>query len=178
MYIIGIDASLSNTGIIVLDENDNIREQVTIKTVKSDEDAKRLCDFYFEFHDFVFRYFIDNGMVLYAIEDYSYMVKNSKSLISLGEQGGLIRLILYMSGYKVRKYSPSALKKFITGKGNANKDLILKEVYKKYGVDFDDHNLADAYVIAKLRLTEWKIEQGIKSIKDFPKYQQEVLKKL
>lgn len=44
---------------------------------------------------------------------------------------------------------PGVIKKFITGKGNAKKELILKEVYKKYKFDTTDNNIADAFAIAK-----------------------------
>jgi crossover junction endodeoxyribonuclease RuvC len=44
---------------------------------------------------------------------------------------------------------PTALKKFITGRGNSKKDIMLKEVFKKFGADYNDDNLCDAYCLAK-----------------------------
>ncbi|HUV67023.1 MAG TPA: hypothetical protein VMW24_24260, partial [Sedimentisphaerales bacterium] len=35
-------------------------------------------------------------------------------------------------------------KKFVAGKGNADKDLMLKEVLKRFALDLDNHNVADA----------------------------------
>ena len=52
----------------------------------------------------------------------------------------------------VHKYDiipPNTLKKFITGKGNAKKELMLLKVYKRWGVEFNDNNMADAYSLAK-----------------------------
>jgi crossover junction endodeoxyribonuclease RuvC len=46
--------------------------------------------------------------------------------------------------------APSTLKKFVTGKGNAPKDLMLMEVYKRYGVTFTDDNLCDGFALAKV----------------------------
>ncbi len=40
--------------------------------------------------------------------------------------------------------APTQAKKFLTGKGNCDKNLILKEVFKRYGIDVDDDNIADA----------------------------------
>ncbi|APD18911.1 hypothetical protein [Vibrio phage J14] len=33
---------------------------------------------------------------------------------------------------------------FVTNNGNANKDVIIKQVYKLWGIDTDDNNQADA----------------------------------
>lgn len=40
--------------------------------------------------------------------------------------------------------APSALKKFVTGKGNAKKELMMLEVFKRFGIDTSDNNIADA----------------------------------
>lgn len=45
---------------------------------------------------------------------------------------------------------PTQLKQFATGKGNANKEIILQQVYKRWGVEFSDNNQADAFVLAKI----------------------------
>ena len=46
--------------------------------------------------------------------------------------------------------SPSQVKQFATGKGNANKEVVLQQVYKRWGVEFNDNNQADAYVLAQI----------------------------
>lgn len=45
---------------------------------------------------------------------------------------------------------PTVVKKFATGNGGAPKSLILKEVFRKWGVDCADDNIADAYVLARI----------------------------
>lgn len=44
----------------------------------------------------------------------------------------------------------SHLKQFVTGKGNSKKELVMKEVYKKWKFDTDDNNEADAFVMWKI----------------------------
>lgn len=67
---------------------------------------------------------------------------------------------------------PTSVKKFCTGSGAAKKNEILLGVYKRWGVEFKDDNLADSYVLAK-------IAQAIDTeADDLPKFQQEVLAKL
>jgi len=36
------------------------------------------------------------------------------------------------------------------GSGNAAKELILQQVYKRWGVEFHDNNQADAFVLAQI----------------------------
>jgi len=44
---------------------------------------------------------------------------------------------------------PTTLKKFATGRGNAQKSLMLQRIYKRWGIDVEDDNLADAYALAR-----------------------------
>lgn len=46
--------------------------------------------------------------------------------------------------------TPQQVKKFATGKGNAKKDDMKLAVYKKWGVELSDENLADAYTMARM----------------------------
>jgi hypothetical protein len=46
--------------------------------------------------------------------------------------------------------SPHQLKKFATGKANIPKDNVLLAVYKKWGVELSDNNMADAFTLAKI----------------------------
>jgi crossover junction endodeoxyribonuclease RuvC len=49
--------------------------------------------------------------------------------------------------------TPSQLKKFVTGKGNADKSVVMKEVYKRFSIDTDDDNTADAVVLGHIGMT-------------------------
>jgi Holliday junction resolvasome RuvABC endonuclease subunit len=44
---------------------------------------------------------------------------------------------------------PTVLKKYVTGKGNASKAQMMEGVAKKWGPQFDNDNLADAYALAQ-----------------------------
>ena len=66
-------------------------------------------------------------------------------------------------------FKATSLKKFLTGKGNAEKNLILMNVYKKYGVECSNDNEADAINIAKLLKAKHDVASGLKTIKDFTK---------
>ena len=42
------------------------------------------------------------------------------------------------------------LKKYAAGKGNAKKQEMLLQMYKRWGVEFNDDNAADSYGLARL----------------------------
>ena len=86
---------------------------------------------------------------LVLIEGYAFGAKGSSG-ISLGELGGVTRLALWDEKIPYIEVPPTQVKKFITGKGGAQKDIVLKEVFKRYGADFDDNNIADAFALAQL----------------------------
>lgn len=47
---------------------------------------------------------------------------------------------------------PSQVKKFVTGSGGAKKEIIIKEVLRRFGVDCPDNNTADAVSMAYLAM--------------------------
>lgn len=73
--------------------------------------------------------------------------------------------------------APTQVKKWITGKGaGVDKNVVIKEVYKRYGVDFDDDNLADAFVLAQIAkaVSEYQLYGVIPELA----YQHEIVKAL
>ena len=75
--------------------------------------------------------------------------KNPLILVELGALNYYVRIKLIENGIKPIIIAPSSLKKFVTGKGNVNKNIMIKEIFKKWNVDFNDDNLADAYGLAR-----------------------------
>lgn len=89
-----------------------------------------------------------------AMEAYSMAEKYGQH--ASGEVGAAIKLAVLsqFDPQDRRAYpvlvAPQQLKKFVAGNGNARKDMIPKEVLKRWGVDFDDPNIAEAYVLARI----------------------------
>lgn len=140
-FFTGIDQSYSNTGIVILDNKGNVFKTLTWKT-KEKDNIKRLAEFYKNIQDLISQF----KDTIYAMEGYSYSKFN---MAILGELGGVIKLAFYHSGIPITIYQPTVVKKFMCGTGNAKKELMLKQVYKKFGFDTDDDNLADAFAIAR-----------------------------
>ena len=84
-----------------------------------------------------------------AIEGYAFASQTGKALDRV-ELGGAFRLWLYSIGAKIIEVPPSTLKKYVTGKGNGEKSLMLREVFRKWGYEAKDDNAADAFALCKL----------------------------
>ena len=77
----------------------------------------------------------------------------------LGELAGTVKLTIY-DHFVAKKHPvdlrtpyripPTTLKKYVTEKGNAPKSVMIKGVYKNWGVDLDDDNAADSFSLAHL----------------------------
>jgi crossover junction endodeoxyribonuclease RuvC len=87
---------------------------------------------------------VDDQCEIY-IENYGFGSKGQ--VVYQGELGGIIKYNLWKRNIKYHLVPPSVAKKFLTGKGNCDKSLILKELLKKYKIDVDDDNQADATVL-------------------------------
>lgn len=183
MIIIGLDLSFTGTGLVKFKDG-GVLDTKLIKTIPEGKDIcsrfHRINECLTEVNDFCFTEFDEEKIIV--IEGYSF---NSRSgmCFSIGEMGGVIKNHLYqmylLKSDKVTKFleiPPTQLKKFITGKGQCKKELILKEIYKNFGFDTDDNNIADAYALAYLGYSVYCVENKI-SIK-LNKVQKEMIDKI
>jgi Holliday junction resolvasome RuvABC endonuclease subunit len=105
-----------------------------------------------------------------AIEDYAFAAKQGAHQI--GEVGGLMRLELWRSNVRWRKYTPTQLKAFTVHKGRAEKDEMVAAVRDRWDQDFSflrpgetklwtsAEDAADAYALAKLLDAELRLRKG------------------
>jgi crossover junction endodeoxyribonuclease RuvC len=83
----------------------------------------------------------------------------SQSALVLGELAATVKLTLwnYFKNYDHQDHlrvplqiPPMTLKKYAAGKGNAKKQEMLMQIYKRWGIEFNDDNAADSYALARL----------------------------
>ena len=147
---VGIDPSFNSTGIIVLDENAEIVDEKNFSLAKYDEIEEKLLKFE-ENISFIPTITRLGGVY---IEGPAYMA-SGKYILQMGAMHFILRLFLYKRDVFFKVIAPGTLKKFVTGKGNAKKDLMLLKVYKRWGVEFEVDDLADAYGLARMALEEF-----------------------
>jgi len=156
MAVVGIDQSLTGTGLAELTNDGVLKRNVLVKTGKLvgierlDLITKTVISFCEE---------VDERFVI-SREGYSFASKG-RSVFNLGELGGCIDLSLFRStmpnliSYYV--LPPTVVKKFCLGSGSVKKDSgYLLKVYNKFGKEFPDDNQADAFMIATTLLAFMK----------------------
>ena len=161
-YYIGLDLSLTGTGIAVINQNDKIAHVETLKNKLRGEE--RLA--YLE--DAIRGTLNIYPPSLICVEGYAMGIRTGQSF-SIGELGGVIKLMLWEEEKDFHIVSPTSLKKYVLGKGVGDKDMIIMNVFKRWGFEAKTSDEADAYVLARIA----------KDIdmppEDSPKYQQEVV---
>lgn len=148
--ILGIDPSLSSTGIVLLDAGRVVLHDCW-KFPKL-AGIPRLAAFEETLRDAL------QGMeppAVAAIEGYSYGSQARGE--RLGELGGVFRLVLWRRGIPVEEWAPSTWKKALLGNGALHKDRIRLEVFKRYGVEFNSQDTLDAWCVA---MAEWRRRCG------------------
>lgn len=81
--------------------------------------------------------------------------KMQGALVVQAELQGVIKLFFEEANTEWKGYSPSEIKKFATGKGNANKAAMLKAARDKWGARVKDDNEADALWLHALAASEF-----------------------
>ena len=76
------------------------------------------------------------------MEDYSYG-STGRFTFTAGELGGAIKLFCHEHNIQLIIIAPTLLKKYVCGKGNAKKEQMLLQCYKRYGKEFHNNNLGD-----------------------------------
>lgn len=143
MVVLGLDPSLTGTGLSVVD-NDNLLFSECYKP-KNKKGPQRLIEICHKISEVIDAYQPE----LICLEGYSFGSRG-RALFQIGELGGLIRVMLHKTGIKWLEITPSQVKKFATGMGNCGKDIILQQVYRRWGMEFKTSDEADAFVLAKI----------------------------
>jgi len=153
VIVAGIDLSLVSTGVIVAEVNPDVNadtfrviaeERIRTTPKKFPHPVERL----WHIASRVLRVLREYGVEDVAIEGYAFSRANAHAH-ALGELGGTVRLLLWRAGIPFWNAGPTTLKKLVTGKGNAPKDVMLREVFRRWGYDTDCNDLADAYGLCR-----------------------------
>jgi crossover junction endodeoxyribonuclease RuvC len=159
---VGIDPS-TKTGLVILNRDGEIINQEEVKSkLKSDPDR------FVDLTESILEELHPNDII--AIEGFSYGSRGRGVSTQYGI-GWLIRAELYKRGYEYIEVSPSAVKKFATGKGNEKKENMVLPIFKHWEFEHPSDNVRDAFVLAQ-------IAKAINGISKLTKYQEEVIKKV
>jgi len=159
MYFMGVDQSLTNTGICILDNNGNPIKLFSLTS--NQRGIERLAEFYSNFMNELLELGSD---YICATEGYSYGSGKSNGKeysrhTQAGELKAVLELAIYFDGGYCVSYAPSShrsktIRYTRSRKGGSSKEFkheIVELVNKFYGLELkkSEHNIADAVTIAK-----------------------------
>ncbi|WP_025720251.1 hypothetical protein [Paenibacillus sp. 1-18] len=158
---VGIDPS-TKTGVVILNENGNVEEQLEIVLENGIlSSAEQLQEYGREIANYA------NTPDVVCIEGFSFGSKGKAVSTQYGI-GFAIRFALRDMGIKFIVPTPGQVKKFATGSGSSSKDNMVLPIFKKWGFEHDSDNVRDAFILAQ-------IARSIRLGGGDTKYQQEVI---
>lgn len=140
--VVGIDQSAQHTGICVLNEEKVPKKTLLVSPPRHLKEEKRLA----YIRDAVVACLAPFDLHTVTMEDYSFNSVNKKFL--LGEIGSIIKIAAHDKNAVLFKVAPKQLKKFVTGRGDADKSKVMECLDKQWNLKFTDDNLADAAGLA------------------------------
>lgn len=146
MKVAGLDLSLRKTGIVIAEASAGAF--TVVHEERLDTEKLRGMERLWHVVRHVVRTMRQHGVEDVAIEGYAFAKADSHAH-SAGELGGVVRLSLWRAGFSWHEVAPATLKKFVTAKGNAPKEVMLREVFRRWQYDAQDNNVCDAYALAR-----------------------------
>jgi crossover junction endodeoxyribonuclease RuvC len=175
MKVMGIDTS-TKTGIAVVDENKTVlfSERIEFKKATGFNRCSLIANRVMEIH-------AEFKPDLVVTEGYGFA--NAHTLAPLVEIGTCVRYFLWQEDIDFLIVPPNSLKSFVlgAGKGNGKKELMLMEVYKRWGFTSATNDEADAVGLAMFGQCALGVlfnAHGKSAVAEVLKGQPEILKNL
>ncbi|WP_397570618.1 crossover junction endodeoxyribonuclease RuvC [Schlesneria sp. T3-172] len=149
-HVIGIDPSLSGTGVIVLTEAGSIASKTIVSTPPCGPSAQARMDRYEKMVWEIKKIGDAFKPTMICIEGYAFG-SNMPGANERVEYGGLLRYVLTRS-FRLIEVNPLSLKKWATGRGAGDKTALIAAMTAKYGVQFGSSDEYDAYALARVAL--------------------------
>jgi Holliday junction resolvasome RuvABC endonuclease subunit len=163
MKVIGLDLSYTRTGIVLLEsKSEGMTESITLLdslAMKFPPTEKRLSKAYGALSSELApgRHPAFLTVDLAVIEDpiYGVFSKFSKIIptasLKLAELAAVFKIFLEIRNLPYLTVSPTSVKRFITGRGDAEKALVASEIKRRYAISFakdPGNDLSDAAALA------------------------------
>lgn len=148
MKIVGIDLSLSSTGIAVAWPEDGVAQVDHIRTKPTADTLPARWNRLRDITDEAMAW-VDNADLV-VVEGLAYASKSPHATERAGLWWMLANRLLH-NDYPVAVVPPTSRAKYATGKGNAGKDTVLAAVVRRYpDVEVTSNDEADALILAAM----------------------------
>jgi len=173
----GIDPSLTKSGYVLINEEGTVLDSGVMKSKPEGKTYLDEVNRIVKIVNHLFFPIVELGKEkkpdLVVIEGLAFMARNTTALVQLAGLNYHLRIKLAELDIPFVIVAPTTLKKFITGSGKGDKDMMMMKVFKDYGFESLDNNEADAYSLAVCGLAVMG-----KELKTNTKPQEEVVKLL
>jgi crossover junction endodeoxyribonuclease RuvC len=151
MITVGLDLSLVKTGYAIIKDDGTVLASGIIKSKPTGDlpidETMRIKKIAEDILEKIDEILPKDEPTLVVIEGMAFMAQGT-SLVQLAALNYLTRILLAEFEWPFLIVAPTSLKKFITGSGKGDKDMMLMSVYKNYGFEAMDNNEADGYSLA------------------------------
>lgn len=131
----GIDASLSSTGVVITTFKKEILFLKTIKTTVNTSIKERIFKVHKEIESLIEKF---NVQLILIENNYSGGSKEVNWII------GIIYLIAAKNWIEIKTYAPASIKKAVTGNGKASKKEMKPAIHRIYGEIKTNEHIRDA----------------------------------
>jgi Holliday junction resolvasome RuvABC endonuclease subunit len=146
--LMGLDVSLVGTGIVVLSVDGVVLHSGLAGGVLKNQNEPGLTVRLVAIASIVYDVVAKWGVGVVGVEGYAFAARGN-SHTKLAEARGAIKLLLYLNaGLTTVPVPCKTARKSVLGRGNIDPDDVIREL-GSLGVNFTDHNIADAYVVAE-----------------------------
>ena len=152
--ILGADLSYTRTGLVWLDDKCRVFHHATISVPTGPRRMLRAMRAVYSILNKDVHYVPD----LCIIEDAAYASPSRTTVAKLKELAGVFKFVLEAHDVDWLEVSPTLIKKWVTGKGTAEKHVVARELKRRFGIAFKDdpgHDLSDAAALAA-----WGLKRG------------------
>ncbi len=170
MNYAGFDLSLTGTGAVIIDSSCTIIHQMKLQAPGGVLGVERL----FFLEQQLIEFLTGKDITHCCIESPSYGSQEGH-LFELGEWAGIVKVHLFKSCIPFILVAPTQLKKYVSGNIQSKKELIILDVYKFFGQEIRDNDLADAYVLARIVRDYTFLYENTTEKLELKTYQKEVL---
>ena len=87
-----------------------------------------------------------------CMEGYAFSRGQVGRVFDLGELGGCMKLLFLSWGVPIILVPATSLKLYAAGKGNAKKEIVMKEIKRRWGRSFVSSDRADAFALQQFGL--------------------------
>lgn len=148
--VLGFDPSLVSSGYAYSTPDGTILSgRVRPKKLRGEARLDFISAQFEQLIDNLFLHYRSPPLIVY--EGYAMGMRGTPGrFFDIGELGGVLKLIAYRKYLRVLLVPPANLKKFATGKGNADKETIASVLADSRGLSFANDDEMDAFILMEM----------------------------